>query len=126
MTKQEAFNKALFGVRAQGGPAMRNGACLYYDEATERRCGIGQCLTRAQAMDLQDELEAQGTNFTGMSSSFVFQCCLAAGLPDDQPFNRRVQAAHDHATLDTGAVPFEEGMRRLAEDYGLDYTPPEV
>ncbi len=123
LTKQETFDRALWGVRAQGGErAMRGSACVYYDEVTERRCGIGQALTRAQAMDLQDELEVQGRVIHGgVGHSFVYACVVAAGLPDDVVFLRDLQSAHDGAGSPNH---FEERMKTLARDYRLEYQGP--
>lgn len=122
MSKQEAFDRALKGVRAQGGFAERNGTCVYYDEKTERRCGIGHCFTRAQAMDLQDELDVQGGRQSAIHCRIPAAAAREAGLPVS--FLRELQPRHDRAAVHDDVLMFERRMHQLATDYGLNYEAP--
>lgn len=134
LTLQQAFDRALYGIRKQGAPATRRTSyggdtCVYYDETTERRCGVGQVLTRAQATDLQDELDSSGVRglAQGATRPEVWPLLLECGVPDNPRFVDDLQLAHDAATVTTlhevfSAEAFEASMRTIAKRYGLKYT----
>lgn len=128
-TKQELFDNALFGIRAQGyerGYNASTGLCQYRgDNGT--KCAIGHSI----ADDNYDPQYDSGDSGDGDALG-AFAAALGAE-PDDEmtQFMTRLQCCHD-AGAPAKALPakalladvFEARMRGLAEENGLIYTAP--
>lgn len=135
LTQQQIFDKALAGIRAQGGPSHEDGTCKY--RRGGRACGVGQ-LIPDNAYDPVIDVEADPT-VTGLRNCPQFRAALAAGGVDlESNFNllAELQMAHDAALVGSSSGPvradeefmpaFECRMRRLAYQFNLVYTPPAV
>ncbi len=120
MNNQEAYNAALFGIRAQNyKQSVGNSGCLYRGPEG-RKCGIGHSLPD----DLVEQYMPDGSADTAIQPvldtcegirSFYKDC--SGGLLQD------LQWHHDQ-TLANGANAFEREMQRIATIYDLTYTPP--
>lgn len=130
MNYQEAFDKALTGIRAQGGPSMRGTLCMYRSD-DGRKCGVGHLIPD----------EAYTWGMEGKKASEI-PIARAAGADDtayafykDRCFLEELQNAHDFAAQyadGTGAydgiaffVRFEPRMQQLARKHNLNYTEPQ-
>lgn len=125
MTEQEAFDRALNGIRSQGGPSMRQRESGYvmrciYRSSDGRKCAVGWLIPdekydpdfddKYSLEDLVDEL--------GLDQG--------EGAPT-LALLRQLQEAHDEAAIkypNQFMERWEERMKRLAEVHGLSYTPP--
>lgn len=134
LTLQQIFDKALFGVRAQGRPSAVDGVCKYRGP-DGTKCGVGHLIPDnvyderfdsgyysvnsliVRSAEFRDALEAGGVNWRDHKVEV-----LLTGL----------QRAHDNAERRYYAFgePFLEAynfrMRELAEIRGLVYTEPGV
>jgi hypothetical protein len=143
MTPQEAFDRALTGVRKQGGYSMNaNSGCLYRGPLG-RKCGIGQLVdddSLVKAMDDDaDDSSISSILYSRQDSERVeFPLidkldALFEGL--DVNLLQEIQSAHDDAAQDADIgvainkgsaddlAPFETRMRELAARWNLVYTP---
>lgn len=121
MNRQEIFDTAANGIIAQGGPAYRDGACMYYDETNERRCAIGLCFSYSEARSLEER-------FRGMSVEEIYRCELFQSKfgdlsIEDVDFLNSLQDAHDspnyspHVAGTVGDI--QESLKDFARTYGL-------
>lgn len=141
MDKQALFNKALFGIRNQGGFSYEN--CCLYNSSNDARCGIGQCIDDRELRELMDShIGAIGNIFASISTSplpgLKAQVREALGVSQDAQFNsvehqflRALQEAHDWPasevsghSLEECFTIFEHEMEKIASIYNLTYTPP--
>ena len=136
--QQQLFDISLNHIRKQGGPSASNinrtslVTCLYrsrtYD-GTERGCAAAPFITK-----YEERLE--GRNFTDLvdnCSSNVDPVAVRNVF-----FVRDLQVAHDRGAVIEVAFSqrlatdgefmsgYEDRMKRLAEQYGLVYTPPKA
>jgi hypothetical protein len=119
--RQEAFNKALFGVRAQGGPSMREQPGDGYPQCAYRgpdgcKCGVGHLIPDEK---YEDRFEGK--------PAWEGAIMEAVGLhsTDDPAFLQALQKAHDEAALGMRKnfiSNFNAGMVKVADKYGLEYT----
>lgn len=147
LSLQEMFDKALFGVRAQGRKSVNaDGACAYRGASflADQRlaCGVGHLIPDEAYDPVLDKCEIEG-------DGVAVSCLLApfnVDITDDQrnafkhamsatgvdlgdqkvrEFLIELQDAHD-SVFENGHFirGFNESMRRLAERYKLTYTPP--
>ena len=144
ITQQQAFDAALFGIRAQNYVQSLgiNGGCTYRGRAG-RKCGVGHalpdelCVLDGVGIDSADTGKLSGpgnatidtllrdTRWGPHLSPFFEHCSL--------PFLTDLQGAHDyglHYAVQSapGEAPasFERRMAAIAKQYGLTYTPPEA
>ena len=144
ITQQQAFDAALFGIRDQQYARSRsiNGGCMYRG-SEGRKCGIGLalpdelCVLDGVSIDRAhtDKLSGPGNATIGTLlrdahwgphlSPFFEHCSLS--------FLTGLQQAHDsglhsgiHTTPAGIRANFEARMARIAKEYGLTYTPPEL
>lgn len=131
MNRQQAFDKALNGVRAQGyRKATRAGGCQYFVTPV-LRCGVGHMLSEEAAKGAEGSI--------GAITSGRYDGCEAvwptlvnrelAGL--DEEFLVACQTAHDQMLSATvGPQPaerieaFETYMQGIARDFGVTYSAP--
>lgn len=120
-TKQELFDNALFGIRAQGyerGYSASTGLCQYRgDNGT--KCAIGYSIA-------DDNYDPQYDNGDGDALG-AFAAALGAE-PDDEmtQFMFHLQHCHDAGAPARALLAdvFEARMRGFAERNGLIYTAP--
>jgi hypothetical protein len=115
LTKQEMFDRAVRGLRAQNWQRCvtidESGTirCVYYDPETGFRCAWGH-------------VDPEGTkwnrgNVFGLRQDGVG---LAAQLDHDTlPFAEQLQEAHDF--IDEELPPMEQRFRLIAEQHGLTW-----
>lgn len=124
-TMQEAFDKALFGVRSQGVPAVQVTDPNYSGASCRLRAGGLKCAIGWLIPDeaYRPELEAYGPQ-TQLAKAGVR---IEGATGDFGEFLFELREAHDLAST-TGCRNFlrhfEAAMRALATDYNLTYTPP--
>ena len=144
ITNQQAFDAALFGIRAQNyarSGRMHSGDfyCLYRDSAG-RRCAIGHIIPDAiYTRDIENTGVAhlcvgRLTDNTNEDDSYI-QASLERAQPVfdflealDPHLLSALQSAHDDDLDPTGVHcdnpgRFEGRMRDIAAAYGLTYTP---
>lgn len=126
MSKQQLFDKALNGIRAQGGPSRTTeGFCAYRGTASNRKCAAGHLITDENYIH---NLEGQVSVRDDVTAALI-----ASGVDrEDLAFVRELQLAHDNASFDlritsrvtdAGFFPrFEENMATLAHRHGLAYA----
>lgn len=139
LSLQQIFDKALTGVRRQGGPSTVPGTagCYYRSRNGTRACGVGQLIPH-NAYDPFFDTEAEGKS-TSVTSLLVnrdgFRNALLAGGVNVDDLEVMVllmdlQMAHDSA-VGAFSAPydgakflerFETEMRRVAERVGLQYA----
>lgn len=123
MTNQEAFDKALQGIRGQNyvRSVDEDGSCAYRSDVTAEckvRCGVGHLIP--------DELysaELEGRGVPELRRLSIFE--PIAGLftsPGALELLISIQVAHDEC-LARSPLSFEEEMQRTANRFGLVYTP---
>ena len=122
LTRQEAFDKALFGIRKQGYQQSVSGSVCRYRGCAALKCGIGHCISDedAKTWDLETTDSSIRTVFHEQDKSFskYFH-------EEDIDFLEGLQFIHDVA-LFTSALKFEEDMQEFAEQHTLKYTPPDT
>jgi hypothetical protein len=129
LTKQQIFDKALNGVRQQGGPSNNGvgvvsakGACAYRGTAGTK-CGIGHLIPDDHYLPRFDSANNSGVR--RLLRGDLFRAALAAGgvVEPDIDFLEHIQRAHDGSSHQDQFMPaFELEMRGLAARYDLAYT----
>lgn len=121
LTRQEAFDKALFGIRRQGYQQSMSGSVCAYRGKNGNKCAIGHCI---------DDVTAQTWDVASVATDIAsitdedpegFECYFSFS---NLTFLRDLQAVHDQP--DMTADTFEEGMCELADRYGLYYADPDT
>lgn len=148
MNNQEAFDKALFGIRAQQyRVALGADMCAYYVHVARcgveqgDRCGVGHIMSEAVA---KRALHGINSIMYLSDESFAENFGEVKYGPTGQPFREipewralvqaelaglavgmldEIQNTHDGALRYHGADAFEAKMRDLADKYGVVYTP---
>ncbi len=147
MTKQEMFDKALNGIRAQGGASMsKHDACCRYILG-ERMCAIGLLVGPGDLVCEIDQRAAGSVKYVAgydkkqLNDRFAASIGLNLADLDQLEFLGQLQSAHDHAAMDAGDYNdsdngcfvvddvlfmkyFEANAERLAKRHRLVYTPP--
>lgn len=134
LSRQEVFNRALYGVRAQDYKQSinENGYCAYRGN-DGLKCGIGHCVDDdlAYLMDKGNAAGVTAIEFLLREDEEDF-----AGAPalrqifhvEDAAFLSDVQSAHDgigqNPSPETPQEAFEGAMEAIAERYNLEYTCP--
>lgn len=115
ITRQEMFNRAWNGLKAQGWVQCFDSdsmTCVYFDKETGRRCAWGH-------VDPENTEDRLG----GVGALHESNTGVAAGLSgEDLGFAKRLQGTHDYHH---DGVSMEDAMRALASQYGLS-IPDEV
>jgi len=123
LTNQEIFDKALFGIRKQGYRKSVSGeACLYrstQEDGSTLACAVGHCIPDdvAHLWDSDGSASSVGSiyhRYEEQFSEFFSQESL--------PLLCGLQTTHD--TMTSPEV-FEDGMKMIATQYNLVYTPPQ-
>lgn len=144
LTKQQIYDKALFGIRKQGKPSVDDlGNCKY--RALPDPQSPGPMLACAAGQLIPDNVydrswdypaAAGGTSFTRLSGDPYFRDAMYAegiDLSDRETVGliREMQHCHDVAQRrsqrDGNAffmTEFEFEMQSLARSFNLTYTPP--
>ena len=117
MTMQEAFNKSVLGVVAQGRPSIENGFCLYR-APNGCKCALGHLIadehyhpglenTTANSTALRKALAASGMDVGGIDAE--------ADMLNRSDLLMALQVAHDHAALKTLRHPHNFVANFIAE-----------
>jgi hypothetical protein len=134
LTKQQIFDKALVGVRLQGGPAAnKNGTCRFRIDG--KACGVGQLIADQDydpAWDfggligvrmLLREKEPEAVRFRDA----LMRSGVDTGNESVRKLVQRMQDAHDNAvSASRGFGPeyfnvcFKAEMARVAAAFGLE------
>ena len=140
MTNQEAFDKALAHMRAQGERSVdtSTGDCLYRSD-DGLACAVG-CLipdgTWEVAVSEWERIHgdrpcsAKGLHLNSYGIAELVSDDVGVGIKRhlsglELPFLQRLQMLHDPgANWRDGRFAAEGLAQRLAREYGLDYTPP--
>lgn len=133
MTPQQIFDKALTGIRAQGGPSVRapgsgdgspGGRCRYRGDKG-RMCAVGLLIS--------DDAYSPGLEEAGGADTTpVIDALRLSGIKDfilPVGFLLSLQRAHDESSrggLDGEAffALFEPAMQLVASNFGLKYEDP--
>lgn len=136
LTNQEAFDRALFGLRKQGRPSrMKAGSCAYRGDEG-RKCGVGFCIDDDKLARLMDDPSGDGDTSIGwlLQGEEFRELNLILGNVSLELLTR-IQIAHDdyfgdfEADGESPAVamaPWEAYMSGIATEHNLTYTPPEA
>lgn len=128
LTLQQIFDKALFAIRAQGGPSMRETEpelCAYRG-ANGAKCAIGHFIPDS-AYDPAFDVVGGGVRSAIRNLPQFGMALTGEGVDVSDPevveFLEQIQMAHDNAT-DAGdfMAVFNQSMRLLAKRAGLVYT----
>lgn len=138
LTHQQIFDKALSGVRQQGGPSRAdNGGLCAYRGADGRKCGVGHLIDDAHYSPTIESLGVQVVHETSVALSPGDQgfggakklaaALQASGVSTDKAtvdLMKKIQRAHDGAAVyDNGFMEaFNRNMQHVADEYGLTYT----
>lgn len=130
MNRQDLFDRAVAGIRKQGGLALTDNGlgCLYLTK-DGRRCAIGHLLPEGHPA-LSPKV---GMGVTNLFRNYPDLNTYFGVASDDIQFLIELQRVHDKAGFATDYTSnpatdhlprFETAARALAEHYGLTYTPP--
>lgn len=108
ITRQEMFNRAWNGLKAQGWQRSYDGDRCVYVHPSGLRCAWGHV-----DQSLTDKFNGEGDVYYLSSSSHESLASELNGA--DLDFAAQLQFAHDHAD----ERPMEGAMRSLAFEYGL-------
>lgn len=132
LTRQQLFDNALNGIRAQGHRASgtcEHGdyfECLYIAPSGDR-CAIGHSIPESITYDQLDEL---GVNSNTAPSTLVGHLPelerVFNGMDTSWRFLSDLQAVHDNIVNHHDAEQFESEMAELAQKCELVYTPRKV
>lgn len=114
------FNKAYYGVIAQGGPSILENGCLY--RSNDKKCGVGHIIPDEFYASLFDDSDTIGTNTSikillsnPMTKARITAALIAGGIPEPElysPFLSDLQTAHDEDAYITPYLPeFKVCMR---------------
>lgn len=137
LTRQEAFDAALLGIRKQGKPSHGKSAhgdfmCRYNSggDGQPRHCAHWFV---ADAAGVAEQLVEMNFASALDNGSAAAGSCIEKG-PDGNSsswFGDRIQSSHDRAARknaedgDDFMPEFERRMRNVANEFGLNYTAPE-
>jgi hypothetical protein len=129
LTAQQAYDKALFGIRQQNyeQSAKLNGSCAYRGEAGTK-CAVGHCIDDETAIKWDKGVRGSYSYVQfGIVSMFEYdkETYLKFFQESDVELLRELQGVHDCIPItDRGnGRYFESKMQELAEEYNLVYTP---
>ena len=121
LANQEIFDKALFGIRKQGYRKSANGeVCLYrstQEDGSTLACAVGHCIPDdvAHLWDADDHVTSIGSIYHRREKHFS-----EFFSEESLPLLCELQTMHD--TMTSPEV-FEDGMKMIATQYNLVYTP---
>lgn len=127
MTKQEIFDKALFGVREQGKPSMEDGLCVYKNK-DGCKCPIGHLMTdKTYDKKFEEKTLVKG----GVVKTWFIQEFgndnLALGISMQYAHDKSCDysmmtrtTAHNNVFMSK----FEQAMKVISIEYSLKYVPP--
>lgn len=144
LTLQQIFDKALAGVRQQGGPARNaDGDCAYRTELG-LACGVGHLIPDSHYDHALDHVidglpvsraakYAEGTlTVPNPEARTLYEVLKAGGVDLADPTTRRLvvrlQSAHDKfANMDSRRffLYWEVDMEQVAREFHLEYAQPE-
>jgi hypothetical protein len=106
MTKQEMFNKAWTGLKAQGFVPCADsfGSCMYRDPESGRRCAFGHLISDEE---YNEDLE-------GLSASQVINSISRDRWSFDlTTFADGLQGIHDHVVNENAEITSKETAKKL-------------
>lgn len=144
LTNQEAFDKALTGILAQGLPSIGDDGCVYRQVTScgaVRRCGVGWLIDDDTASDWDRDMVAfrevfnRDSLFIQEQRKKAIEAMVATPLADVEPLLLDdLQSAHDEPGeayyFEHGGgtmaerdfvVPFMMNMWLIAKMYGLEF-----
>ena len=115
MTNQEAFDRALQGIRAQGYRQSGSGGVCMYRGPDGLKCGVGHCIP-------DEEYRAM---FEQKAIHVLFQqgVVISSLVGVDRRLLNQLQRAHDSLLGGYNYFPWERRMQEIALQSGLKYTP---
>jgi len=119
MNNQEAFDRALRGIRAQGYRQSLTGTGCAYRGENGLKCAIGHCIDDdelARRMDI-----GHATSITALLNSAKHLNLNTLFKDCDERLLLRLQHAHDRIRSPT---PFEDEMSLIAAHHNLSYQKP--
>jgi hypothetical protein len=128
LTAQQAYDKALFGIRQQNyeQSASAGGTCAYRGEAG-MKCAVGHCIDDETAIKWDKGVRGSTNKQFGIGHMFEYdkETYLKFFQESDVELLRKLQDIHDRIPItDRGyGQYFEAKMQELAEDFNLVYTP---
>lgn len=126
LTRQEIFDKALFGIRGQNYKKSLIGKRCAYRGADELKCAIGHCVDDDT---LAYEMDASNQNLISLMLTDPNHKCYTRLTqiisPEDHKFAVSLQQIHDHMNRSFPDYPvvFEARMKAFAAEYELEYIP---
>jgi uncharacterized protein YbjT (DUF2867 family) len=136
LTKQEIFDKAVNGIRAQGRPSMGAADRCFSRSADGYKCAVGHLIPDAL---YTPEMEGHGIALAWARQPPVIggpaklrEALKRADVNVDEPDTlgllADLQTCHDFSARRYGSQEFmhafEENVRKMAQIYGLIYNPP--
>lgn len=124
MNEQLFFDTAVDFIRKQGVPSVdETGECAYFGE---RGMGCAFSVALADGVEPSDVEDIAADALLDEERTHLLK---AEFRSLDKGLAERVQAAHDDAHLDLEEagnymLGFEENMKTVAEEFGLNYRPP--
>lgn len=133
MTAQEAFDKAVAGVRAQGYQlSLDEKTNCMYRGPNGLRCAVGHLIPDELYQPAFEGVTGDG--LIGLHLDHIKRgidlerlAHLRQLLPDSlAPLLSELQGLHDGIESDCEGIPaeFEDGFRAIAKNFGLVYTEP--
>lgn len=119
MNRQLAFNDAVRGIRAQGGPSVAKMGerlqCRYFGNGV--KCALGHLMDPARYDESFEgnDLESLPAILTGFADKYD------VSEDDDEEFLNALQIAHDNCFRDPYFMRhFELNIAQLAQDFNLE------
>lgn len=120
MDRQEMFDKAVAGIRAQGALARDEYFC-YYITPAGHRCAVGQLISEKLAKTIENyELSNEDTSVLTLSSiPEAVEAFAADGIDIEDEFTDALQKYHDSSL---SLEDFERNLSSFAHTWRLEYN----
>lgn len=121
MDRQEMFDKAVAGIRAQGALARSEYGLCFYITPAGHRCAIGQLISKQLAETVENErLFGEDTSVLTLSSiPEAVEAFAAEGIDIEDEFIQALQQYHD---VSFNLEDFEKDLSFFARAWGLEYN----
>lgn len=111
---QALFDKALTGIRQQGGFAVNGTLGCAYRTRDGRKCAVGHLIP--------DEIYKP--DMEGHGADVVWERVSPGATNKELCLVTKLQGAHDTSEFCGNMDSFESEMACIADSFGLTYTPP--
>lgn len=122
LTNQQAFDKALFGIRAQGYKRSMKGIVCMYRGNNGTKCAVGHCIPDELYDPAFDDREKM-TNWAVISADHKNSQAVQLLSACSSELLYEMQTCHDYMPEKEAHVFFEKEMRDIAKQFDLVYTP---